>query len=198
MTIQKTLATMYLTLLGPIMAGIINSIWCKSKYMKCLQIPMDGGKNLRDGRRIFGENKTWKGFLGYVVLNILCMVLLGLFCRAVEIEDYNMFYKGTSNTPGNNCVIGLLLGLAYGLFELPNSFIKRRLGIVPGKSLTGAWKAFFVFFDQADSVFGCVLVVCLYQPMKIGFYLIYVVVGAVTHIVINMLLYALKLRKNMF
>lgn len=198
MTVWKILAGMYITLLGPILAGILNSVWCRSKAMKCLQIPMDGGKNFADSRRIFGDNKTWKGFLGYIVLNMICMVLWGTVCRGTGIEAYNLFYQGAENTFGNNLVIGLLLGLAYGLFELPNSFVKRRLGIVPGKSINGCLKAFFVFFDQADSVFGCVLVVCLYAPMSVGFYFLYVVVGAVTHIVINMLLYVMRLRKNMF
>ena len=109
-----------------------------------------------------------------------------------------MFYGKTSNTVLTNLWIGFLLGLFYGIFELPNSFVKRRLGITPGKSLSGLKKAFFVFMDQADSVFGCVLVVCIYAPMTVGFYLLYVAVGAVTHILINMLLYACKLRKNMF
>lgn len=198
MTVLKTLAAMYATLPGPILAGVLNSVWCRSKALKRLQIPMDGGRNLADGRRIFGDNKTWKGFLGYIVLNMICMVLWGLVCKAAGIEAYNLFYKGVDNTPWNNLIIGLLLGLAYGLFELPNSFLKRRLGIVPGKSTNGGMKAFFVFLDQADSVFGCVLVVCLYAPMSAGFYFLYVVVGAFTHIVINILLYCMKLRKNMF
>ena len=198
MMLGKTLGTMYVTLFSPIIAGIVNSLWCKSRCMKALQIPMDGGHNFADGRRIFGDNKTWKGFLGYIVLNMLCMPLWGIVCGAAGIEGYNFFYESTPNTPVNNLLIGLLLGIAYGIFELPNSFLKRRLGIVPGKSLKGASKAFFVFLDQADSVFGCVLVVCLYASMTVGFYLCYVVVGAVTHIIINMLLYFLKLRKNMF
>lgn len=198
MTVLEIGAVMYLTLLGPVVAGIMNSIWCKTKYMKWLQIPMDGGKSLKDGKRVFGDNKTWKGFLGYVVLNIICMVLLGLFCKNAGIEKYNMFYQTTANTLGNNVFIGLLLGVAYGVFELPNSFMKRRLGIIPGKSLSGVQKLFFVFMDQADSVFGCVLVVCIYHPMSLGFYVLYVLVGAVTHILINMLLYLLKLRGNLF
>uniref|UniRef100_UPI004056B1FA CDP-archaeol synthase n=1 Tax=Acetatifactor sp. TaxID=1872090 RepID=UPI004056B1FA len=198
MTILKTLGTMYITLLGPIIAGIMNSIWCKSGAMKRIQIPMDGGKNFIDGKRIFGDNKTWKGFLGYVVWNMICMVLWGFLCGVADIEEYNMFYEGVHNTPMNNLIIGLLLGLAYGLFELPNSFLKRRLDITPGKTMNGVTKAFFVFLDQADSVFGCALVVCFYAPMTMGFYFLYVVVGAATHIIINMLLYFMKLRKNMF
>lgn len=198
MIVLNTLAAMYVTLFSSVLAGIINSIWCKTKYMKSAQIPMDGRKNFIDGKRIFGDNKTWKGFLGYIFFNIVFMVLWGLFCKYTGLEKYNMFYEGTANTVLNNLLIGFLIGLAYAVFELPNSFIKRRLGIVPGKSLKGFQKAFFVFFDQADSVFGCVLVVCIYHPMTIGFYLLYVVVGAATHIVINMLLYFCKLRKNMF
>ena len=124
MSILKILGTMYITLLGTIVAGIINSIWCKTKHMKCLQVPMDAGKCLKDGKRLFGDNKTWKGFLGYIIFNIICMVLLGLLCDVSGIEEYNMFYHGTSNTIANNCLIGLLLGLAYAVFELPNSFMK--------------------------------------------------------------------------
>lgn len=198
MTILKILASMYITLLGPIIAGIMNSVWCKSKCLKKIQIPMDGGKNFVDGKRIFGENKTWKGFLGYIVFNMICMILCGILCNVTQIEEYNMFYNKLDNNVINNLLIGFLLGLAYGLFELPNSFLKRRLGIVPGKSISGIAKAFFVFLDQADSVFGCALVVCLFTPMTVGLYFAYVVVGAVTHIIINMLLYALRLRKNMF
>lgn len=198
MDFLNTLLQMYITLLSAIIAGVINSIWCKSRMLKCLQIPMDGGKNFVDGRRIFGDNKTWKGFAGYLVYNMVCMVLWGAVCGMTGLESYNMFYGNASNTVLTNLWIGFLLGLFYGVFELPNSFMKRRLGITPGKSLSGLKKAFFVFMDQADSVFGCVLVVCIYAPMTIGFYLLYVVVGAVTHILINMLLYACKLRKNMF
>lgn len=198
MEVLKIIGSMYVTLMSPIIAGILNSVWCKSSCLKALSVPMDGGRNLWDGKRLFGDNKTWKGFLGYIVLNMLCMVLWGFACKGLGIESYNFFYRGVTNTPVYNLVIGFLLGLAYAVFELPNSFIKRRFGIVPGKSISGFRKVFFVFFDQADSVFGCVLVVCLYAPMSVGFYFLYVFVGAITHIIINMLLYVCKLRKNMF
>ncbi len=194
----KILGSMYITLMAPIIAGIVNSVWCKSKQLKSLQIPMDGGKIFIDGRRILGDNKTWKGFGGYLIFNVLCSVFWGLLCKVSGLEAYSFFYQRRENTVGNNLVIGLLLGIAYALFELPNSFLKRRLGIVPGKSINGFWKWFFVFLDQADSVFGCVLVVCLYTPLSVGFYLVYVVLGAASHILINMLLYAVKLRRNMF
>ena len=198
MDIKLTLITMYITLMSTIIAGIVNSIWCKTKYMKVLQAPMDKGKNFIDGKRIFGDNKTWKGFIGYIILNIVFTVIWGGICSVSGLEAHNMFYETVQNNPLNNVLIGFLLGFAYALFELPNSFIKRRLDIVPGKSISGFLKVFFVFFDQADSIFGCVLVVCIYAAMSVRFYFVYVLVGAVTHILINMLLYCLKLRKNPF
>ena len=97
-----------------------------------------------------------------------------------------------------NSIIGLLVGLAYVLFELPNSFIKRRLGIEPGKPAKGVKKVLFIFLDQADSMFGIVLVVACFYSMSVGFYFLYVVAGAVTHIVFNVLLYFARLRKNPF
>jgi len=37
-----------------------------------------------------------------------------------------------------NALVGFALGFAYVLFELPNSFIKRRLDIAPGKQANNA------------------------------------------------------------
>ena len=53
---------MYITLLSSIFAGIVNSIFCKSNILDFLKIPMDFNKRLYDNKRIFGDNKTWKGF----------------------------------------------------------------------------------------------------------------------------------------
>lgn len=105
---EYILLQMYITLISAIIAGVINSIWCKSRAMKCLQIPMDGGKNFMDGKRIFGDHKTWKGFVGYLVCNMVCMVLWGLVCSATGLEAYNMFYAGTANAVLTNLRIGFL------------------------------------------------------------------------------------------
>jgi len=194
----NTLLMMYVTLLPAIISGILNMIWCKLPILKKTQIPIDLKKNFIDGKRIFGDNKTWKGLIGYLFLNILTAIIWGLICNLVNINHLNYFYINHENIITFNILIGLLLGLGYSLFELPNSFLKRRLDIKPGKTIKGFKKIFFIFLDQADSVFGCCLVVCLFYNLGIKLYLIYVLVGAFTHIIFNMLLYFLKLRKNMF
>ncbi len=194
----KTILMMYVTLFPAILSGIFNMIWCKTGILKPLKKPMDFGKCLSDGKRIFGDNKTWKGFLGYLFLNVIFSTLWGFACGAGGFEHLNFFYVNHENAMGFNLLTGALLGLGYALFELPNSFLKRRLDVEPGKSISGFWKGFFVFLDQADSVFGCALVVWFFYDLGLWKYLLYVVVGAATHLLLNMLLYFMHLRKNMF
>lgn len=187
---------MYMTLLGPIIAGIVNSIFCKLNILSSLKKPLDFNKKI-NGKRIFGDNKTWKGLIGYIILNIIFMVLVGLIYKSCKIEELNFFYINHNNTILYNILVGFLLGLFYALFELPNSFMKRRLDISPGKTVTGPKKIFFIFLDQADSIIGIVLVVWMFYPLGIKVFLLYILIGAITHLLINMLLYVLHLRKNL-
>lgn len=192
---------MYITLMPVVIAGILNSIFCKSKLFLKLKKPIDMGKNFIDKKRILGDHKTWKGFLGYIFFNILTTILWGLLCNICELNEFDFLYINYENTILYNMFVGFLLGLAYALFEFPNSFLKRRIGIQPGKELKSNKKfikAFFVILDQADSVFGTVLVVCLFYNLGVKNYFLYIVVGVITHLVINMLLYLFKQRNNMF
>ena len=194
----KIIGMMYVTLVPTILAGVMVMLWCKLPILKAIAKPIDFGKDFADGKRLFGDNKTWKGMLGYILFNVLFAVLWGFACQGGALKDLNFFYQYHENTIPFNLLIGVLLGLGYSLFELPNSFLKRRLDITPGKSISGFWKVFFIFLDQADSVFGVALVVWLFYPLGIGLYLLYILVGAGTHLLLNMMLYFMHLRKNMF
>ena len=189
---------MYITLLSPVFAGIINSIFCKLDILNFLKVPIDFNKNFIDKKRVFGDNKTWKGLFGYILFNIICAILFGWIWKITKLENFNFFYINHENIVIYNTFIGFLIGLFYALFELPNSFIKRRLDIKPGKTTNGIKKIFFIILDQADSVFGVALIVWLFYPIGIWIYLLYVVLGTITHLLINIMLYLLHLRKNMF
>jgi len=194
-----TIASIYISLMPVIFTGVLTMIWCRTPLLTTLNKPIDNGRFLKDGHRVFGRNKTWKGFTGYVMLAVVCTVVWGLVCRGnASLSQLNYLYAHHENSVAYNVIIGGLLGLAYALFELPNSFVKRRLGIEEGKPAKGVKKWVFVFFDQADSIFGCVLVLCLVYRMTVLEYFGYVLIGAVTHIVINVLLFFASLRKNPF
>jgi len=188
------LADMYVTLVPGIVAGILNMVWCTLPVARWLARPIDGGRMWRDGRRVFGDNKTWKGLVGMAVLGMAAAVVWGLVCAWVPVlSAHNLFYRAYANTIGYNAIIGLAVGVAYGLFELPNSFWKRRRDITPGKR-TGGWG--FVVLDQIDSAVGMVLVVACVYPMTVWFFVAYIAIGGVTHAVLNLLLFAARLRRN--
>lgn len=189
---------MYISLMPVIFAGIFNMVWVKLPFFQFMNKPIDQKCMFIDGKRLLGDNKTWKGFLGMIVLGMFSTLLWGLLCdTSPYLNLHNYLYRNHQNTVIYNLNIGFFLGLAYALFELPNSFMKRRLDIVPGKRGTGK-KSIFVLIDQADSLFGCVLVIAFVYQMSLAFYFFYVFIGALTHIIINILLYLGKLRRNIF
>jgi len=160
----------YWLMLPAILGGICNMVWMKLPVLKSLQKPMDRGKKLKDGRRVFGDNKTWKGFLGMIVFTAAFAGLFGVFPLWG----------------------GALLGFAYVLAELPNSFIKRRMGVTPGKS--GGFVQ--TFFDQTDSVIGYVLFLPIVYPATWQEIAGILVLAPITHYIANVLLYFAGLKKQ--
>ena len=68
---MSMILSLYLTLMPVILAGIANMIFCKSSLLDSVNQPIDAGRLLGDGRRLFGANKTWKGFWGMVFWGLL-------------------------------------------------------------------------------------------------------------------------------
>lgn len=166
---------MYFLLLPAILGGILNMVLIKLPILKSWQVPMDGGKTLKDGRRVFGDNKTWKGFFGMIMLTALSAWACWHSAFAYSL------------------LCGAWLGLAYALFELPNSFIKRRLGLQAGKS----GGIIQTFFDQADSAIGYALFLAIIYPLFWYEILSLIVIATATHYFFNILLYFLRLRGQM-
>ena len=93
--------------------------------------------------------------------------------------------------------MGFLFGFVYALFELPNSFIKRRFNIVPGEIDKGIKGFIFFIIDQIDSLIGVFLVLMYFNGMSVVDYFIYLIIGAITHIVINLILFVIKVRRHL-
>lgn len=187
---------MYITLMPVILAGILNMLFVKTAVYQRLKSPMDASRVLKDGRRLFGDNKTWAGFAGMIAANMLSQVFWGLVCRMLP-EGMNYIYQYHQNSISFNLLAGAGFGLAYVLCELPNSFIKRRMGIPDGKTVSSRKGAVFFIADQTDSLFGVVLLLAFLYPMPVWQYILYIFLGAGTHIFVNYILYRLKIRKNL-
>lgn len=198
MTLLKQILAMYVTLMPVILAGVANMKLLKTSFLRDWQRPMDGGRTWHDGKPLFGKNKTWRGAVGMIICSLVATVGWGFVNQMVlPLESYNHFYQLQSNTLGFNILVGILLGTAYILFELPNSFWKRRQGIAPGEASQLAHPLKYMWLDQMDSLFGCALVVAMYYPMSIYLYLGYVFVGAATHLGVNWLLVTVGWKKSL-
>jgi CDP-diglyceride synthetase len=150
-----TLVLQLLWLALPIIAaGLVHLAVMKLDLMPGLRrLPIDGGLTFR-GRRLFGDNKTWRGavvtigtttFASWVLAQLhACCWSLPTLAPFAEIHPVAW---------------GLLLGTGYIVGELPNSFAKRQIGIAPGGAGSGLAGRVFWVVDQLDSLLGMLLFV---------------------------------------
>jgi CDP-2,3-bis-(O-geranylgeranyl)-sn-glycerol synthase len=111
--------------------------------------PVDLGKKHSDGRRIFGDGKTWRG----LIAGITCGILIGYGQLLVEAQlDYEDFI-GFGPTKIAYIII-ILIPVGAMLGDLMGSFIKRRLNKPRGTKLPildqfdfliGAWALVLIF-----------------------------------------------------
>lgn len=179
-----------------LLAGLCNMIFVKSPLLHRLKVPLDGKRHWRDGKRVFGENKTVKGFIGMIVFTSLWFGLFHWLANSFEGANAWSLIPYRQFSAIAALGYGALWGLGYVLAELPNSFIKRRLDIAPGKNSQGAARPVFIFFDQADSVIGCLLAMLVFYAPPWPMLAAIGAVAVAVHFAMNILLYALGLKQQ--
>jgi CDP-2,3-bis-(O-geranylgeranyl)-sn-glycerol synthase len=130
---------------------------------------MDFGKNFYDGKRVFGNNKTFRGFFFGLAI--------GVVAGSVECVLFGFPLLFIVLTP-----LGALLG------DLTGAFFKRRLGIKPGGLLP--------IVDQVDFVVGAIV---FSIPLSMISWQLAVTVLLITppiHLFTNFLAYKMKLKRN--
>ena len=130
---------------------------------------MDFGKNFVDGKRVFGTNKTFRGFFFGLAVGI-----------AVGLVEWWIF--------GYPFLFSLLTPLGALLGDLTAAFLKRRLGIAPG--------GLFPVVDQVDFVVGAIVFAL---PLAMVYWELAVAALIITppiHLLTNFCAYKLKLKKN--
>ena len=140
-----------------LVAAALSAFVIRFDWWKRLRVPVDLGVRIR-GRRLFGESKTLRGFVTAMVGCVIgvaierALRLPGWLC----VVDYRRI---------DLVIFGSLLGLGAMLGELPNSFVKRQLGIAPGSTARGPSRALFYVWDQIDLLTGAwPVVACWVRP----------------------------------
>lgn len=186
---------MYITMMPLILSGIMNMIFTKTTLYNKYKIPIDRNKTFR-GKRILGDNKTVIGLISMTVFCCISQVIWGMICSAINLDGYNETYTVFTNNITFNSIVGALYGFVYMISELPNSFIKRQLDIESGKTAEGLKGIIFFIVDQIDSLIGVMAILCIIAKLPFLRYIEYIVLGGLTHIIINLTLYKLHIRRN--
>lgn len=131
--------------------------------------------------RLFGANKTWRGAL---------VMFSGVFVATAVL--WPVMPDELDSWP----VAGALIGAAVVLGELPNSFMKRRLGIAPGERRLTPSGVALVVYDQADFVPAIALALLPVWTMPLETVVIGFVAVAAVHFGVNMIGYAIGAREQ--
>lgn len=173
-------------------AGLVHVAVIKVGLLKELAaIPLDFGVQLQ-GRTLFGENKTLRGALVMVASTALSSMA---FVRLLSVSP-TLRARVPVFELDHPAIWGLLAGAGYVAGELPNSFIKRRVGIGPGATTDGLVGALFWIVDQIDSMIGVLLLLSPFWLPSWTFVLALLVITLVVHpsVAFVMLLLGLKRR----
>jgi CDP-2,3-bis-(O-geranylgeranyl)-sn-glycerol synthase len=145
--------------------------------------PIDLGRNYSDGKRIFGNGKTYRG--------LICGILAGIGMGLVLIWLSDTFTLGY--LPRHTIISVTVLATGALLGDLVKSFFKRRLGKVQGEKWPVA--------DQYDLVAGALLLMLVFDPswlianVTLLIFIIILVITPVLHRGVNILGYLLKVKE---
>ncbi len=184
-------STALFLLLAMSAAGLVHVWWLKSATGGVFMQPLDFGHTFR-GRRIFGDNKRLRGLLVMPVAAAISFAGFG----ALRAELPQWLARGMWDIPaGHYALLGLASGLVFMLAELPNSFIKRQLGVAPGGSPAGGWgRVLCPLLDRFDSVLGVLIVLSLLVPTPVMTWLWVLLIGPGVHALFSALLHRLGVK----
>jgi hypothetical protein len=156
-----------------IISNIVHMVIVKANYLSVLRKPIN--------TKLFGANKTYRGLLVICILNALLQLGLNSFLyQTWAFADFGL---------------GMVLGLAYILSELPNSFVKRRMGIpAGGKAHQG--KLLFMIMDKSDSALGVSLTFVLIKNLAIFEFFKLFFIAFILHTFISVIFVRARLKES--
>ena len=125
-------------------------------------------------KKIFGDNKTWRGLVGGTLSGTLFYYFLIKMVAVNQIPNLSFVF-----------LLGFLLSFGALAGDLVKSFIKRKAGIPPSES--------FSPWDQIDYVLGALFMTCFFFHYTFSFVVLSLVVGGTLSALAHRLAYMLKM-----
>jgi hypothetical protein len=127
-----------------LISGLILIFVIKKNILIFLNKPLDFGLKFNN-KNIFGENKTFRGVIIYIVLTLIVSFILHIYARKWQQMIHPIFTY-------NPIILGCLYFSGYITGELINSFIKRQLNIKTGQLIKNNFKYLQYIFDLTDGI----------------------------------------------
>jgi len=163
-----------------LIAGLAHVAVITLDLVPGLARPIDAGRRWR-GRPLLGSNKTWRGFV--VMPAATAITIAGQQALAVRSRRLAALAPLARGAPPA-WIVGAICGAAYVVAELPNSFLKRRLGIAPGASGSRARAAQYGV-DQLDSVAACAAAIRVFYRIDAADAAASALLGAAFHVAVE-------------
>ena len=174
-------------------AGLAHSLWLRGAWSARWRVPLDRGGTWR-GVPIFGENKTWAGF---VVLPLASAVTFAVLRWATDRLSEEWSESLWPLSVGGYALLGGWTGLGFMAGELPNSFVKRQLGVAAGAAPTGRLtRALGFLIDRVDSIAGAFVAQAVVVPVGFRYAGYLLLVGPGLHWMFSALLYYLGVKRR--
>ena len=173
---SDALAIMGLSFLILVPAFITNGcmvIVGKIKNIK--RFPIDNGKTFKDGERIFGDGKSWNGFIGgwiigFIISASICWFFFLKIDEAIMYSgfkfielDYIKKFISAGRNPTTYLLSQCFIALGSPVGDLIGSFFKRRKKVKRGEV--------YLFWDQNDFVIVSSLIACIWYPFSWYFWI---------------------------
>ena len=139
------------------------------KLGKIKRFPIDNGKTFKDGERIFGEGKSWNGFIGGWITGFLISAAICwfFFIKIDEATNFTMYafigkefdldnFISAALNPTTYWLSQCFIALGSPIGDLIGSFFKRRKKVKRGEVALG--------LDQVDFVIVSSLIACIWYP----------------------------------
>ena len=156
----------------------------KIPFIRNFSYPVDMGLTYRK-KRIFGDNKTIRGFVCGIFLSILTVYLQIFLYQHISFIRNSMLLNYTTINP---IIFGGLSGFGALLGDSIKSYFKRQLDIQPGAS----WFP----FDQVDYIFGGIFFISFYIRLTYLEYIALFLMWFLLHPLTTLLGYLFKLKDS--
>lgn len=180
-------------ILAFVLAGLLHSLWMKNRFSRALAIPLDGGRLFR-GRPILGENKTLRGFVVMIPAAALAFAAIAALISLPQALPPATLWQ---LTPTGYAALGAWAGFGFMAGELPNSFVKRQLGILPGQAPASRFtKAICFTIDHVDSIVGMLAAVTLAVHTPWTTWLWVLILGPSIHLIFSWWLFRMGVKER--